>query len=82
MRLSEKLRQFSGQSPHLLFKRFTVIFLLLNSDIASRRENVILLCNVLRSNNRTEALFVFKRSSNEGIVGVSDFLVSARAVSA
>ena len=37
MRLSEKLRQFSGQSPHLLFKRFTVIFLLLNSDIASRR---------------------------------------------
>ena len=74
MRLSEKLRQFRSQASHFLFKRLTVIFLFLNANIASRSENVILLCNVLRSNNRTEALFIFKCSFNKGVVGVSDFL--------
>ena len=36
MRLSEKLRQIRSQTPHFLFKRLTVIFLFLNTNIASR----------------------------------------------
>ena len=60
MRLSEKLRQFRSQASHFLFKRLTVIFLFLNANIASRSKNVILLCNVLRSNNRAEPFFIFK----------------------
>ena len=74
MRLSEKLRQFRSQTPHFLFKRFVIIFLFFNANIPSRRENVILLCDVLRSNNSTEALFIFKRSFNECVVGVGNFL--------
>ena len=74
MRLSKKLRQFGSQASHFLFKRLTVIFLFLNANIASRRENVILLCDVLRSNNRAEAFFIFKRSFYKGVVGVGNFL--------
>ena len=74
MGFSEKLRQFSSQASHFRFKRLTVILLFLNTNIASRSENVILLCNVLCSDNSTEALFIFECSINEGVISVGDFL--------
>ena len=74
MRLSEKLRQFRSQASHFLFKRLTVIFLFLNANIASRSKDVVLVCNVLCSDNSTEALFIFECSVNEGIVSVGNFL--------
>ena len=74
MGLCEKLRKFRSQTPHFLFKRLAVIFLFLNTNIASRSENVILLCNVLCSDNSTEALFIFECSINEGIISVGNFL--------
>ena len=74
MRLCEQFGKFAGQSGHLFFEGFAIIFLFLNTNIASRSENVILLCNVLCSDNSTEALFIFECSVNEGILSVGNFL--------
>jgi len=74
MGLCEEFRQLGGKASHFFFKRLTVILLIFNSNIASRSEDIVLLCNILSGHNSTEALFVFQRSLYISVVGVGNLL--------
>ena len=60
MGLLKQNREFRCQAIHLFFKRLTIVFLLLNANIATRSEDIILCCNIFRLDNGTEALNILQ----------------------
>ena len=65
MGLGKQIGQFRCQPCHFFFKRLSVVLLFLDADIASGRENVILLGNILQSGNSAESLHIFQWIAEE-----------------
>ena len=59
VRLLEHFRKLSGQALHLFVKRFAVVLLFLNADIATGREDIILLGDLLCCCHSRKALDFF-----------------------
>ena len=72
MTFVEEFGEFRGEAGHFLLKRFTVIFLFGYADIATRREDIVLLGDVVERSDRTETFLVLQCTGFELTESVGD----------
>lgn len=72
MGLPEKFGEFLGETVHLFLEGFAIVGLFLDADIPSRREDVVLLGNLLGGCDGAEALYILQCSVLVGIEGLGN----------
>ena len=70
----EESGQFGSQTGHFFFKRFSVVFLFLNSDVAAGGEDVILPFDGFQIRDGAEPLDFRQGSFLEGLEGIGQLL--------
>ena len=71
---SQEFGQFGGQPSHLFLEWFAVVLLLLDAHIASWREDIVLLGDILGGDHRAESLDIIQGAVHKGVIGGSDLL--------
>ena len=61
--LREEAGELRCQPVHLLFERLTVVLLLSNAHITTRRKDIVLLTDVVKTLHGAESFLVFQRST-------------------
>src|SRR5699024_78252 len=74
MRAFKHIGKLRCQSCHFLFERLAVIYLLFNTNIATRCKNIILHCDILYRSYRADAFFILKCAILEGFECIREFL--------